>query len=456
VPSGCDRNPHHVRPGGRLQLSGHRLSTGLTVVFAGPASYNRHVNAPLRRTRLGYVVTVPAVALSGRIRVRDARRRSSNKVGPITVLRPPSAAAPAPTGSAFDGNGMWIWQLPKSSGGDLNAIAAQAHAAAINTVFVKSSDGASNYWTQFSTQLVQTLHANGLKVCAWQYVYGTNPAGEANLGAQAVTAGADCLVVDAEKEYEGNYAGAQTYLNTLRSQIGPNYPLGLTSFPYVDYHPGLPYSVFLGPGGAQFDVPQMYWKTIGTSVDQVYVHTFQHNRIYQRPILPLGQTYDAPPPADVVRFRQLAAAYGAPGLSWWDWQETTPAQWSALAQPAPPPVGFVPADNWPALAKGAKGDEVVWLQQHLASYDPTTPTSGTFDATTDQVLRNFQASHALPVTGTTDGPTWQAVLSLPLTPVQWTTTPAKARAARAGTSRRQRAPRSASLPARRYEIPRVG
>ena len=49
----------------------------------------------------------------------------------------------------------------------------------MTTLFVKSSDGSSNYWSQFSPQLVAELHANGLKVCAWQYVYGTNPAGEA-------------------------------------------------------------------------------------------------------------------------------------------------------------------------------------------------------------------------------------------------------------------------------------
>ena len=81
---------------------------------------------------------------------------------------------------------MWIWYVSASDGGSVAAIVAQAHAAGVTTLFVKSSDGSSNYWSQFSPQLVAELHANGLKVCAWQYVYGTNPAGEATLGAQAV------------------------------------------------------------------------------------------------------------------------------------------------------------------------------------------------------------------------------------------------------------------------------
>ena len=76
---------------------------------------------------------------------------------------------------------MWIWYVSKSNGGDVAAIVAQAHAAGVTTLFIKSSDGSSNYWSQFSPQLVAELHANGLRACAWQYVYGTNPAGESRI-----------------------------------------------------------------------------------------------------------------------------------------------------------------------------------------------------------------------------------------------------------------------------------
>jgi peptidoglycan hydrolase-like protein with peptidoglycan-binding domain len=69
---------------------------------------------------------------------------------------------------------------------------------------------------------------------------------------------------------------------------------------------------------------------------------------------------------------------------------------------------------------GNKGDEVVWLQQHLASFDPTVLPTATFDAATEQAVGNLQAAHGLPVTGTTDPLTWQAVLASPLQPVDWT------------------------------------
>ncbi len=75
--------------------------------------------------------------------------------------------------------------------------------------------------------------------------------------------GADCLVIDAEAEYEGRYGAADTYVDKLRHAIGRHFPTALSSFPYVDYHPSFPYSVFLGKGGARFNLPQVYWHAIG-------------------------------------------------------------------------------------------------------------------------------------------------------------------------------------------------
>ena len=116
-------------------------------------------------------------------------------------------------------------------------------------------------------------------------------------------AGADCLVIDAEIEYAGKYAAAQTYIEALREGSARAYPIGLASFPYVDYHECVPYSVFLGPGGAQYNVPQIYWHAIGDSPDNAYAHTFIQNRIYGRPIAPLGQLYGG-----VKRRRSSASA----------------------------------------------------------------------------------------------------------------------------------------------------
>ena len=102
--------------------------------------------------------------------------------------------------------------MTRSEGGDPFAIAARARAAGMTTVFVKSSDGVDD-WDQFEPGLVALLHAQGLRVCAWQFVYGNDPEGEARLGAAAAADGADCLVIDAETHYEGKYAQAQRYIS---------------------------------------------------------------------------------------------------------------------------------------------------------------------------------------------------------------------------------------------------
>ena len=102
-----------------------------------------------------------------------------------------------PKGNPFDGRGMWIWEMPFTDGGNIAAIIAKAKRYKITTLLIKSADG-TTYWKQFSHALVTELHEAGIRVCAWQFVYGTHPLVEAKRGAQAVKAGADCLVIDAE------------------------------------------------------------------------------------------------------------------------------------------------------------------------------------------------------------------------------------------------------------------
>src|SRR3954471_20662463 len=69
------------------------------------------------------------------------------------------------------GNGMWIWYLSHSSHGKLGAITKKAKASGIDTVLIKSGDG-TGYWNQFTPRVVNGLHARGLDVCAWQFIYG--------------------------------------------------------------------------------------------------------------------------------------------------------------------------------------------------------------------------------------------------------------------------------------------
>jgi peptidoglycan hydrolase-like protein with peptidoglycan-binding domain len=405
----------------------------MTVVFPkapGARISRTGPGAHLRQTTAGLLVTVPTRAHSGRIMVLISSTRHTGSVGPITIVKhalhpppPPPGTPPVattPGASPFEGQGMWIWYVSRSNSGNTASIIAQAHAAGVTTLFIKSSDGPSNYWSQFSPQLVAELHAAGLRVCAWQYVYGTNPKGEAAMGAEAATNGADCLVIDAEAEYEGRYSSAQTYIAELRAKVGPSYPIALASFPYVSYHGSEPYSVFMGPGGAQYNAPQMNWHDIGQSVDTVYANTYIANRVYGRPIFPLGQTYGGVSSSDLLRFREEAVDYGATGTSYWDWQETPASLWTTLAAPLTPLTSVTPNSEWPEVKSGSKGDQVLWLQEHLATAIPTQETTGVFGSQTREDLESFQTSHGLPPTGIAEPATWQALLALAPIAVDWT------------------------------------
>jgi len=387
------------------------------------------------------VVAVLAIAL-----VPAAARAETGGAGQVE-------GAPGISNTAFDRQGMWIWYVSRSDGGSVPAIIARAKRFDIGTVYIKAGDGGGT-WSQFNRYLVGALHQGGLDVCAWQFVYGDHPVAEARVGAAAVEKGADCLVIDAEGDYEGKYAAADRYIRTLRAKIGETFPVSLAGFPYVDYHPSFPYSVFLGPGGATYNQPQMYWKAIGTSVRAVYEHTYLYNRLWGRPIYPIGQTYEAPGNGPLRLFRRFAASYGGQPPSWWDWQETSGREWGALgaSRALRPLTGYRQDFTHPLLKRRSEGDMVVWAQEHLVGAGAVLPVTGVFAKQTYAAVRAFQEAHGLPVDGVIGTDTWRVLLTVPPYRMRWSAARARpgATSSRAAPASR---PLSASLPAKRYEVP---
>jgi Putative peptidoglycan binding domain len=376
-----------------------------------------------------FVALLIGLLLSGLAFIAEPVAAASKKPPVHTIHK---AADPLGT------RGMWIWYISRSAGGTLSSIISTARHYGISTLIIKSSDGPT-VWSQFNSSVVSTLHANGLRVCAWQYVYGNRPLLEAQAGADAVHDGADCLIIDAESEYEGKYVAAQSYITQLRKLIGANYPVALAGFPYVDYHPGFPYSVFLGPGGTQYNSPQMYWVDIGTSVNNVYAHTYTYNDVYERPIEPLGQVYENPPLGQLVRFRQLSRTYGAAGVSWWDWQQASTTGWKGISIGAGNLSGVTAAASTPILELHSLGDLVVWAQEHLATAGFTIPIDGDFGPETQAAVESFQSAQGLTVDGIVGPATWAALLKYAPAPVTWTHTGAvvapRCEARAAGTGR---------------------
>lgn len=308
---------------------------------------------------------------------------------------------------------MWIHELHRSEGGDVVAVAQRAAAAGLTHVVVKAAHG-TVWWPQFSASLVSALHDAGLRVCAYQRALARRPAVEARVLARAVEVGADCLVIDAEIEYQGRYAAAWSYVRALRRAVGPSFPVGLTSFPYVDLHSNFPYSVFLGPGGAQVNMPQMYWRLLGTGVDGVFARTWAQNAVYGRPIVPLGQVFGAAARSEVRRFRSLAAARGAPGIGWWVWQHATLAHWAGITDPIAAPLRvFAVRPRFTVLRWGARGDPVRWLQVRLRAAGEDVALTGRFAGLTAAAVSRFRVRAGLPAGSVVDDATWSALLAQP-------------------------------------------
>ena len=355
----------------------------------------------------------------------------------------------AASANAVDRDGMWIWMVSRSSGGVPLRMAQKAAQHQVGTVVIKAADGRTR-WGQFNGPLVAALKQQGLRVCAYQFVYGRYPRTEAERGAEAARNGADCLMIDAEGHYEGKYYAAQRYMKRLRLRVGPNYEVGLTSFPYISFHPAVPYSVFLGPGGAQENLPQMYWKDIGVSTDRIYKVTYTFNKVYGRPIYPLGQTYGNPRRAQVVRFRRLARTYGARGVSWWVWQYSGNRQWNALGSPFDPLGLPVRRDTFPLLKRGNKSDLVVWAQQHLLKLGLLRVVNGRFGAGTERAVTTFQSTRRIPVTGQIGATTWPKLLATGPATVRWSKR--RRLAVTAGARRVMPQPLNAREPAVRNEL----
>ena len=307
-----------VSPGGLVRLRGDRFSRGMRAAFRVRGGA-RHTFPTGVKSRTLARVTVPKDAVAGPLYVRDRAGRRSNAVRPMRIAAPTLDPAPKPTpatapatatGSAFDGNGMWIWYVSRRAAAIRRRSSTRPGRTASRPCSSRAPTGRPRGRSSRRARRRAEGRRPGRLRVAVRLRDAARPRGAG--GRPVAQAGADCFVIDAETEYEGRYAQAQRYVTALRAAVGDAYPIGFTSFPYVDYHSSLPYSVFLGPGGAQYNAPQIYWKAIGGGVDAVVDHTYQHNRPYGRPIVPLGQLYDNPSAADVLRFRQLSPPRARP------------------------------------------------------------------------------------------------------------------------------------------------
>jgi hypothetical protein len=278
------------------------------------------------------------------------------------------------------GKGDWIWQVPATETRlgvtNVQGIIDYETSLGMQWITVKCGDG-NNIWTQFTSDLITRAHNAGLKIFGWAYAYGNNSGhygsgstdsaninGEINVALNALALGADGFIIDAEIEYETNAtraADATLYAGTIKSNY-PSYFLAHAPFPYINSHPGFPYTQF----GICCDavMPQDYWGAIGISPQTMVVNMNSQWRSWQnsltgsntnaiKPIVPLGQSYSPVTGAQITQFLYAlqtnspkATVAGYNGVSFWDAQERNADMDSAIVSAfigtnAQPPFAFI-------------------------------------------------------------------------------------------------------------------
>ncbi len=185
------------------------------------------------------------------------------------------------------GRGSWIYILPDAINGlrgnvpSVNSLSnlmtymknqglqyVGIKAAQADTVFTVSGN------PQFTSAVVAAGHAAGLKVFGYIYTTGQNVPGEIAMVDYIFQQGADGLIYDAESEWESqnlanNAALAVQLCSTVRSNW-PNKFMGLSTWPYREFHSSLPYKEF----AYYCDVimPQAYWIELGDTPTVCVTH----------------------------------------------------------------------------------------------------------------------------------------------------------------------------------------
>lgn len=294
------------------------------------------------------------------------------------------------------GTSMFIWQAGQVYGGDANAIIANAQKLGLDGVLIKCANGSlkndpvSQQFMADFKRLVLPLKKAGLKVGAWIYQYLTDVDGEVDACSQAIDAGADWLILDAEidvstlnpdgKTRTPKTKEVQEFGAKLRAKY-PNIVIGLSSFAVASYHPEVPFDAY----NAFVDVmmPQIYWADMGDGVGTAFTLAVNSYQKFGKPIVPTGQAYGGATPADMAQFVTLCKQAGFTGVSWWDWQHASTAQLAAIAAnlipaPAPQPQATTPrvandveADRWSAPAIKWATENKIMIGDGNGNFNPT-------------------------------------------------------------------------------------
>ncbi len=294
--------------------------------------------------------------------------------------------------SGLAGKGFFIWKIRDCEGGDPFAIAEQAAQSNLSHVLIKCADGPYRYNIFDSRDLIpdlaSALRDKGIQVWLWQYIYGINPGAEAMVAIERINQlQPDGFVVNAEAEYKRRPAQAESYMRALKSGIGSDLLIALSTYRFPALHREFPFKQFMDY--CDFAMPQVYWMKADNPRMQLE-RTLAEYQQFGKPVFPTGACFREhgwqPKAAEIIEFMQACKELSLQGCNFWEWanaRKYVHYGWEAIRLfdsgmnvPAPPESESVlpslkmkvlvdgqnirtgPGINYPAIGKLRAGDLV--------------------------------------------------------------------------------------------------
>lgn len=258
----------------------------------------------------------------------------------------------------FYSKAIFSWKVPSFEGGDPDKFADRLKAAGFEAIYLKMANGAYVFkpsglayltWGENVKQaLIDALRARGIKVIGWQFNYGDNITGEANIAiSQASRFNVDGWIFDIESKFEQNasaVANAYTLAGKFKTAC-PTIPTGFCSWALwrspktgAQWHNQRMASAFMEL--CDVGIPMMYWEG-STPVNALWMlneSLKQWQSVTNKPIVPAGRAYTGDGgeinATAALEFSKEVERRRLRGISWWvlDSAVKDPATWKALTE----------------------------------------------------------------------------------------------------------------------------